>query len=785
MTDGAGVPGQPEPPPIRLTGARVKRLEDPRFLRGLGRYVDDLVLPRLLWGAFVRSPHAHAEVRAVDADQARALPGVAAVLTADDLRGLARPLAPRLEGGGFTPTAWPPLADRRVRFCGEAVALVVAESPYLAADARDLVRVDYAPLPAVTSIDAALAAGQVLFRRDWRHGDVDGAFARGAHVVRETFAHGRCAPSPIEPRGLVADWDGETLHVWAGTQTPSILRAALAEALGLDAARVRVAVPDVGGGFGLKMHVFPEDVAVAAVARRLGRPVKWIEERRENLTAASHAREQHLEVEAAADAAGRLLALRARVVSDAGAYHLYPTTAALEPLGSASILPGPYLTPAYAYEAVAVATNKPPIGAYRGVGMTMGTFAMERTLDLLAERCALDPAEVRRRNLIPREAYPFTSASGLRYDSGDFPAALAQALDLAGYDARRREQAAARAEGRLMGIGIACYTEYTGTGSPVFRRRGMADVPGIEAATVRVDPDGTVRCLVSFPSQGQGHATALAQVIGDRLGVALERVRVQPVDLDAAPLGSGTFASRGAVAIMGTAAVAADALRRKVEALAAHLLEASPADVVLDGGRAHVRGVPGRAVALAEIARAAYSPPARGLPAEPGLEATVYFDPPGPTFSGAVHVVTVEVDPETGRVRVLRYALVEDCGRVINPLLVEGQIHGALAQGLGEALLEELVHDGETGQLLTGTLMDYALPRADDLPEPAIGHLEIPVPGMPGGVKGMGEGGTIGAPAALANAVADAVRPLGLAITRLPVRPEALAVAARRPRQTR
>ncbi|MBI2466810.1 MAG: xanthine dehydrogenase family protein, partial [Candidatus Rokubacteria bacterium] len=583
VTGGAGVPGQPGPLPIRLTGARVKRVEDPRLLRGLGRYVDDLVLPRMVWAAFVRSPHAHAEVGAVHADPARALAGVVAVLTADDLRGLARPLAPRLEGGGFTPTAWPPLADRRVWFCGEAVAVVVAESPYVAADARDLVGVDYAPFPAITSVDAALAAGQVLFRCDWRHGDVDGTFGRAAHVVRETFVHGRCAPSPLEPRGLVADWDGETLVVWAGSQTPSILRTALAEALGLDAARVRVAVPDVGGGFGLKMHVFPEDVAVAAAARRLGRPVRWVEERRENLAAASHAREQHLEVEAAADAAGRLLALRARVVSDAGAYHLYPTTAALEPLGSASILPGPYLTPAYAYEAVAVATNKPPIGAYRGVGMTMGTFAMERTLDLLAERCALDPAEVRRRNVIPREAYPFTSASGLRYDSGDFPAALAQALELAGYDTRRREQAAARAEGHLMGIGIACYTEYTGMGSPVLRRRGMADVPGIEAATVRVDPDGTVRCLVSFPSQGQGHATALAQVIGDRLGVALERVRVQPVDLDAAPLGSGTFASRGAVAIMGTAAVAADTVRRKVEALAAHLLEASPADVVLDG----------------------------------------------------------------------------------------------------------------------------------------------------------------------------------------------------------
>jgi carbon-monoxide dehydrogenase large subunit len=734
--------------------------------------VDDVVLPRMLHAAFVRSPHAHAVARALDTGAARRVAGAAAVLGPDDLD--ARPLAPRVTGDGFMPTAWPALA-REPRFCGEAVALVVAASAYAAADGAERVAVDWDVRPARVTLEAALAAGAVLFRRRHRSGDVEAAFAGAAIVVRETFTHGRLTASPLEPRGVVADWDGEALTVWASSQTPHIMRAALAGALDLAEARVRVVAPDVGGGFGLKMHVFPEDVAVAAAARRLGRPVKWIETRRENLAAASQAREQRLEVAAAAGADGRLLALTARVVSDAGAYHVYPLTGILEPLGTAAILPGPYLTPAYAYEAIAVATHKPPLGAYRGVGMTMGAFVMERVLDLVAARAGLDPAEVRRRNLIPREAYPFTSASGLRYDSGDFPKALEQALAAADYEGLRRMQRERRARGALVGIGLACYTEYTGMGSAVFRGRGMQDVPGIEAATVRVDPDGGVRCATSFPSQGQGHATTIAQVLADRLGVPLERVRVEAADTQAGPLGSGTFGSRGAVSIGGTVTAAAERLRPRIAGLAAHLLEAAPSDVVLEEGRAHVRGFPDRSVTLAEIARAAYATPP-GLPAgvEPGLEATVYFDPPGPTYSGAVHVAVVEVDPDTGRVTIPRYVLVEDCGPVVNPTIVEGQIHGAVVQGIGEALLERVVHD-EAGQIVTGTLMDYALPKAGDVPAFEISHLETPSPLMPGGIKGMGEGGTIGAPAAVANAVADALAPRGVAITALPIAAERLA----------
>ena len=758
----------------RLQGRSVRRIEDPRLLAGGGAYLDDLRMPGMLHAAFVRSVHAHAHVRRVDVTYARCAPGVVAALAGQNLTASITPFAPRLEGQGFWPTVWPPLAPDRVRFVGEAVAVLCAESAAQAADACELVEVDYEPLAPIADVESALAPGapllhdgvpgNVLFRRDDSYGDVEGAFARAHSVLRETFSHGRCSASPLEARGITAAWEGERLTVWSGTQAPHIFRTALARAFRLPEGHVRVVVPDTGGGFGQKMHVLPEDVAVGALARVAGRPVKWIETRRENLAVASQAREGRVEIEAAADRDGVLLAIRARVIADNGAYHIYPLTAALEPPGTASILPGPYRTPAYAWEALAVATNKPPLGAYRGVGMTMGAFVMERTLDLLADRLGLDPAEIRRRNLIPRDAYPFTSAACLVYDSGDFPKALEMALELAGYDALKRERDEGRTRGRLLGVGISCYTEYTGMGSATYRQRGMVEVPGPEAARVSIEADGTVRCLLSFSSQGQGHATTAAQIMAGELGVPLEHVVVSQPDTDETPQGSGTFASRGAIALAGAAGGAAVTLRKKVLDLAGGLLEASPADLLLDGARVTVRGMPDRGVTLAEVARAAGTAT---------LEVTERFDPPGPTFSGAVHVASVEVDAETGRVTVRRYVVVEDCGPVINPMIVEGQVHGAVAQGIGEALGERLVYD-ESGQLLTGSLMDYALPAAADLPSFTLGHLETPSPLTPGGHKGMGEGGTIGAPAAIANAVADAVKPFGIAVTSLPILAEAL-----------
>ena len=776
----------------RLIGAHVKRAEDPRFLTGRGQYLDDVRLPGLLHAVFVRSPRAHARVLDVDVSAARGASGIAAALTGRDLAGRAAPLAPRLEAEGFVPTAWPALADSRVRFAGEAVAVVAATTPYGAADGGERVDARYDPLPAVADVETARAVGSprlhdavpgnVLFRRRWSHGDVDGAFARAAVRVVERFRHGRCSATPLEPRGLVARWEGDHLTVWTGIQVPFVYRAGLARALGLDAGRVRVIVPDTGGGFGQKMCVMPEDVAVAALARVTGRPVKWLETRRENLMAASHAREGELRLEVAADAAGALLGLRARLRSDAGAYHVYPMTQALEPLGTCAILPGPYRTPAYAYECAAIATNKPPLAPYRGVGMSFGVFAMERALDLLAERLELDPAEIRRRNLIPRDAYPFTSAAGLVYDSGDFPKALEQALELAGYEELRRERDAARRRGRLFGVGLSCYTEYTGMGSETYRRRGMADMPGPEAARVRLDADGGVSCFVSFPSQGQGHETTIAQLVADQLGVPLDRIAVLRPDTDAAPPGTGTFASRGAIVQGGTVARAAATLRTRVLALAASALEAHAGDLDLRDGRVTVRGVPGRGIALAELVRQADAPsPAGAAPGgAPALEATEAFDPPAAAYSGAVHVAAVEVDGDTGHVSVRGYTVVEDCGPMINPAIVEGQVHGALAQGIGEALGERLVYD-EAGQLLTGTLMDYPVPIASALPSFVLGHLETPSPHTPGGVKGMGEGGTVGAPAAIANAVADAVRSRGVTVTALPILPERLAPARVRP----
>jgi carbon-monoxide dehydrogenase large subunit len=774
----------PSPPP-RYLGAHVKRVEDPRLLAGQGRFLDDITLPGLLHAAFVRSAHAHATLRRVDGSAARAVAGVKLVLTGRDLDGVVAPIEPRLEAPGFTPTAWPALPTSRVRFVGEAVAAVAAATAYAAVDGCGLVEVDYAPLSAVPDVDAALDprsprlhpehASNVLFERRGSQGNVEGAFASAAVVIRETFSHARCSASPLEGRGVIARWEDGALTLWTGSQVPYVFRAGVARAFGLEESRVRVIVPDTGGGFGQKMYVMPEDLVVAALARRTGRPVKWVETRRENLAAAAHAREQRVEIEAAADAAGTLLALRARLLSDNGAYHIYPLTASLEPMGTASILPGPYRTPAYAFEVTALATNKPPLGAYRGVGMTMGAFVMERTLDLLADRLGLDPAEIRRRNLIPRDGYPFTSATGFVYDSGDYPRALEQALALADYERLKRERQEGRTRGRLLGVGLACYTEFTGMGSETYRGRGMVEVPGHEAARVEMAADGTVTCYVSFPSQGQGHATTTAQLVADQLGVPLEAVTVRQPDTDTSPPGTGTFASRGAVAQSGAAGGAAATVRRKLLALAGGLLEVSSEDLVLREGRVSVRGVPDRGVSVAEIARRAHASPVdvSGGGVESGLAATQRFDPPGPTFSGAVHVASVEVDPETGRVSVRDYVVVEDCGPVINPTIVEGQIHGAVAQGIGEALAERLVYD-ESGQLATGTLMDYALPVAGALPAFTIGHLETPSPLTPGGYKGMGEGGTIGAPAAIANAVADAVKPLGVPVTALPILPDAL-----------
>lgn len=761
-----------------LIGRALRRKEDPRLLRGEGRYLHDLVLPGMLHLAFVRSPHAHAVIRRIDAERSTATPGVEAIFTASELA--ARPIAPEFGGEEYCGAAWPALAQEHVRFVGEPVAVIVARDRYTAEDAADLLEVTYDPLPAVLSVAAArqpgairvhdAAAGNVVFRHDHAQGDVDAIFARAALTASGMFRYQRLTALPLEGRGIVASWDDGQLTVWASTQTPHMLRTGLARCLDLPEPAVRVIVPDVGGGFGPKMHLYPEDVAACAIARALNRPVKWVEDRRENLLAMTQAREQVIDAEVALDAEGRVLALRAEIVCDSGAYSVYPLTAALEPMGTAQIMPGPYRIPAYAYSTMAVATNKPPVGAYRGVGMTVGVFVMERLMDRAAAATGLDPAEIRRRNFIRQDEFPFTAATGLVYDSGRYAAGLEAALAAFDYAAVRREQARRRADGRLIGVGISAFTEYTGMGPQTFARRGMRDVPGHDAAVVNVDASGGVSVSVSCPSQGQGHETVFAQLAAGELGLEPTRVAVAATDTDLVPAGSGTFGSRGVVSGGGAVVRAAAIVRERATEIAAHLLEAPIGDVVVGEGKFFVRGTPKRAVTWTDVAKAAHAPATAGLPAgsTPGLEASSTYDPPPAAFSTGVHVALVEVDRETGQLTILRYVIAEDCGPIVNPLIVDGQIHGGLAQGLGEALLEEVIYD-ESGQLLTATLMDYLIPTAMETPHPTIAHLETPSPNTVRGFKGMGESATIGAPACLANAVSDA---LNRAVDELPITPQ-------------
>jgi carbon-monoxide dehydrogenase large subunit len=767
-------------------GRAIPRVEDRRLLTGRGAYLDDLRPGGAVSVAFVRSPHAHARILAVDVAAAAATPGVVAVLTAAGLGATVQPLRAELAAPDYAPTPWPALADQRVRFVGEPVVAVAATDRYLAEDAAGRVAVRYEVLPAIVDVEAAMAPGAARVHDDrpgnvlvhFRHdsGAVDEAFRDAELRVSATLRHARCAAAPLEGRGILAAVDRTTgeLVVWASTQVPHLLRTGLAGVLGMAESRIRVIAPDVGGGFGPKMHLFPEDAVVCALALRLGRPVKWVETRTENLMAGAHAREHVATVEVAARRDGTILAFQARLLCDVGAYSIFPTSAALEPITAAGLIPGPYRVRGYRYDAYAVATNKCPTGAYRGVGQALASYVRERMVDLVARRAGLDPAEVRRRNLLRSEECPYTTASGLVLDSGSPAESFARLLDLAGYEGLRQEQEARRTarQGRYRGIGLASYTEFTGMGAATFRRRGMVHVPGHDAATVRVEPSGEARAFVSTATQGQGHLTALAQLLADELGWPLEEVAVIEGDTARCPHGSGAFASRSIVAAGGALALAARVVRDKVLRIAAHRLEASPDDLVIADGVVAVRGVPDRRLDAREVVRLAYHGPAAALPEglEPGLEATRFYDPPPATFSTGAHLAVVDVDPDTGRVELVRHVVVEDCGRMINPMIVEGQIHGAVAQGVGNALHEAMVYDG-SGQLVTGTLMDYHLPRADELPPIEIGHLATRPPVSVAGFKGMAEGGTIGAVAAVANAVADALAPAGGEVSELPLTP--------------
>src|SRR5436309_566879 len=770
-------------PTGRYMGARVRRNEDARLLTGRALFVDDVHLDGMLHVAFLRSDYAHALLRSVDVAAARRRPGVVAAYTAADLGDYWRPgpllvPPPPIPGLVFHARTQVPLARDRVRHVGEPIAMVVAESRYVAEDALEDIVVDAEPLPVVVDLEAALAPGAPLVHDDLgsnvaahavqRKGDYARARAAAHVVIARRFRYDRGAAAAIENRGIVAQWDprAEELTLWDTTQAPIPIRNGLARLLGLLESQVRVIAPFVGGGFGPKIMMFyPEEVLLPWAALRLGRPLKWIEDRRENFSATTQERGQIHDAEIAVARDGRILGVRDVFLHDTGAYDPYGLTV---PINSQCTLLGPYDVPNYASEFTAVFTNKTIVTPVRGAGRQHGVFVIERLLDFAAKQLGIDRAEIRRRNLLRPDQFPhnheiiFQDSAPLVYDSGDYAPALERARELIGYDGFvQSEQARLRAAGRHVGLGLVCYVEGTGIGP-------------YEGARVTVEPSGQVRVATGVGTQGQGHFTAFAQIVADVLDVPVEDVHVVTGDTREFNWGTGTFASRGAV-VAGTAChAAAVAVRDKIFTVATRVLNQPPEKLELAGGRVRVRGSSDSAIPLGELALRAN--PLRGAVrpgTEPGLEATAYFGPDRGSTASGVHAMLVEVDPETAQVEIQRYVVVHDCGRVINPMIVEGQIQGGVAHGIGNAFYEQLVYD-EAGQLLNASLMDYLLPTATDVPRVEIAHRETPSPLSPIGLKGVGEAGCIPTGAVFAQAVEDALADFGLEITEIPLSPDKL-----------
>lgn len=775
--------------PSRYIGKPLKRKEDPRLIQGLAHYVDDLQLPGMHFLGIVRSPHAHAKIREIDASKALAAPGVVAVLTGEDVKGAIGPVPCAAQIPDMKAAPRPVLATDRVRFVGEGVALVVATDRYLVRDAVELVDVDYEPMAAVVDPAKALTKNaavihpqykdNVAYRWELEGGDVKKAFRQADRVVGQRIVNQRLIPMAMEPRGVVADYKpGEQLlTLWSSTQIPHLLRTQLAAMLNVPEPSVRVITPEVGGGFGSKLNVYAEEALAGYVAMRLGKPVKWIESRRENFVATTHGRDQVGEMELAFRRDGTLLGLRCRILADLGAY--YQLLTPLVPTLTGLMICGCYKVPAARVEIVGVFTNKMATDAYRGAGRPEATYLIERAMDIAAAELRMDPAALRSRNFPAPKDFPYATPTGLIYDSANYQKALDLALKKANYKDLRRRQAYLRKKGQYLGVGVSTYVEICAMGPSSAMPAG-----GWESATVRVEPSGKVTILTGSSPHGQGQETSFAQVGAELLGLAPDDVQVVHGDTAAVPYGIGTFGSR-ATAVGGTAVYKSLVkLREKLAQIAGHLLTEDPAKLVFRSGRILVPGSPKKSLALQEAIGAAYV--AKTLPpgVEPGLEATTFFEPTNFTFPFGAHVCVVVVDAETGDVRLEKYVAVDDCGNVINPLLVDGQIHGGIVQAVGQALFEEAVYD-EQGQLITGELMDYAIPRAGDLPRIETARTVTPSPVNPMGVKGVGEAGTIGATPALANAVADALQPFGVRHLDLPLKRERIWQVLRRGRRTR
>lgn len=757
-----------------LIGAQVKRKEDPRLITGQGIYVGDLKLPGMLYVAFVRSPYAHAAIGAIDTSVARRRAGVVAIVTGQDLQPLYEPMpvgssseSNTAAGGLLTGCTHYALSVDRVRHVGEAVVAVIATTPAIAADAVDDIIVDWKPLPASVALEyAATPDAPPLFdelgtniEHTWRcsTGDVDSAFDHAFRVVRQRMVSQRLAGVPMEGRAVVAAPDPAVsgVTIWSSTQAPHLSRSDLARVLRLPENAIRVIAPDVGGGFGVKIGIYPEDVVLAILARQYGVPLQWVETRMEHMVATTHGRAQVANIEMAVQANGTITALRLHVLSDLGAYPLAPFIPDL----TGMMATGVYAIPVVDISVASVLTNTTPVAAYRGAGRPEAAYYIERMIDVVAVELGMDPVDVRRRNFIPPDVFPYDTPTGMSYDSGHYDLALTKVLSLGDYQALRDEQQRRWSSGnpRLLGIGMACYVEMCGIGP-------------FESALVRVEPSGSVTIFTGISPHGQGQGTTFAQIVTDMLGADYSQIIVRHGDTRDTPMGRGTMSSRG-LAVGGAALVrATEKVKKKACQIAAHMLEAAVEDIELSEGYYRVRGVPEHRLSLAQIAATAYLD---SLPdeLEPGLEATDFFRPPGLVYPFGAHIAVVEVDRETGQVWLRNYFSVDDCGPRISPMLVEGQIHGGLAQGIAQALQEQVVYD-EHGQLLSGSLMDYALLRAAQLPRFVLDKTETRTPHNPLGVKGVGEAGTIGATPATANAVLDALKPLGIAHIDIPLTSE-------------
>ncbi|MFQ5838562.1 MAG: xanthine dehydrogenase family protein molybdopterin-binding subunit [Thermoplasmata archaeon] len=769
----------------KYVGSSLQRKEDARFITGTGSYVADMVLPGMVYAAFLRSPYAHAKIKKVDVSSAKKLSGVVDVFTGEDLK----------DDIGSIPTAWvipdsdlktppyPAVAVDRVRYAGEAVAVVVAEDPYVAVDALDLIDVDYEPLPVVVDQEAALekgapqlheeAPGNRAFKWVLPGGDVEEAFKEADVVVEQRFVNQRLQPAAMEPRAALAQWDDseEKLTLWVTSQNPHIHRLILsAFVLGIPENKIRVIAPDVGGGFGSKIPVYPWEAVVSHLAKRLGRPVKWVESRTENFQATTHGRDQIQYAQMAAKKDGTILGIKVKVVVNMGAY-LSTAAPGVPTILFGFMLSGAYAMKASLAEVVGVFTNTTPTDAYRGAGRPEALYAVERMVDILARKLGMDPVEIRRKNFISPDAFPFQICTGLSYDSGNYPGTLDKALKMVDYQRFREEQAKAREEGRLLGIGFSTYVEMCGLApSPVATATGFQG--GLWGSSVcRMLPTGKVSVFTGAHPHGQGEETTFAQIVADELGVPVEDVEIIHGDTDMTPMGMGTYGSRTQPVEGGSIALSARKVVEKAKKIAAHLLEAREEDMAFEAGKFFVKGAPDKAKTIQEVAFAAYM--AQSLPGgvEPILEATTFYDPENFVFPFGAHIAIVEVDPETGEVKIQRYVAVDDCGTVINPQIVEGQVHGGVLQGVAQALWEEARYD-EEGNLLTSSFLDYMMPTALESPKIETDHTVTPSPHNPLGAKGVGETGTIASSQAVINAIVDALKPHGVVHIDMPATPE-------------